>query len=167
MKCSGVWWSGEVSSVSGWWENHINIHSPLVAAAPGYGQLPLIGSFKDDKYLSPFIMIASIANCLMARLASDGSLSRGSNNKFMSVTFLCTDNDILDFICLSNMCTSFKTWFLARNISINRRFNIFWSLNRKLRNLSVHQFKPTIGFYWGGILNKYTYMPNYVFLDRL
>ena len=36
----------------------------------GYGAL--IGSFKDDKYLSPFIMIASTANCLMARLSSDG-----------------------------------------------------------------------------------------------
>ena len=34
----------------------------------GYGAL--IGSFKDDKYLSPFIMIASSANCLMARLLS-------------------------------------------------------------------------------------------------
>ena len=42
----------------------------------GYGAL--IGSFKDDKYLSPFIMIASSANCLMARLlSSDESLRRG------------------------------------------------------------------------------------------
>ena len=40
----------------------------------------LIGSFEDDKYLSPFIiiMIASSANCLMARLlSSDESLRRG------------------------------------------------------------------------------------------